>query len=410
MAVNASYRRLAAIPAFRRWTLVFGLMRLPFAGAPLALVIGGRYATGSFRDGALLAGADAFAGALAAPWCGRALDRRERRGGLVLSLAGSTAALGVIAAAVMAHAPLGVLLLSTIAFGSFASGLAGAMRSYLPHIVPRELQPSAYSLDAALLEVEWLTAPALVAVVALLGSPPLVLVVMTALMVVAVGATLTLPRLEPTPRTDVTTTSAWRSRAGVPSYVASAGLGLAEGMVNVALPALLVALNSRAAVAGFLLAAVSATSAVGGFAYGALESRIPLSRERQAGLLLAALGLSIVPLALAPSVIVAAAAVGAFGLFVAPMNSARTQILAEVIPPAQQSEAFSTAGAAMAAGYGLSGVIAAALSSPVGPRGALLVAASAAVVIAATTTREPRARQAKLTAPVPLAQAPRDQA
>jgi MFS family permease len=389
MAVNKPYRRLLAIPFFRRWTLVFGLIRIPFAMTLLALVIAGHYATGSFRDGALLAGADAFAGALAAPWCGRALDRRERRSGIVLALAGSAASLGVLLAAVLAHAPLVVLLPAAIALGAFPSGIAGALRSYLPTMLPRELQPSAYSFDAAVLEVEWLCAPALVAVIALLGSPPLVLVVMFAFVLLAAAATLTLPRLDAAPRPATAPTSAWRSRAGLPSYVASGGLGLAEGMINVALPALLVLMHTRAAAAGFLLAALSATSAIGGFTYGSIENRVSLSHERQAGIFLAALGLLVVPVALASSLWIAALAVSVFGLFVAPMNSVRTQILARVIPPAQQSEAFSTASAAMAAGWGLSGLLAGALSSSAGPRGALLVAAATALVIAATTTREP---------------------
>jgi MFS family permease len=389
MAVNDRYRRLLDIAVFRRWTLVFGLVRIPFAMTLLALVIAGRYATGSFRDGAILAGASAFSGALAAPWFGRALDHRERRSGIVLSLAGSAASLAVLLAAVLAHAPLAVLLPAAIALGAFPSGIAGALRSYLPTMLPGELQPSAYSFDAAILEVEWLCAPALVAVIALLGSPPLVLVAMIAFVSLAAAVALTLPQLDAAPRSTNAPKSAWRSRAGLPSYVASGGLGLAEGMINVALPALLVVLDTRAAAAGFLLAALSGTSAIGGFTYGAIEHRLSVSRERQAGLFLAALGLLVVPVALAPSLWIAALAVALFGLLVAPMNSVRTQILAEVIPPTQQSEAFSTAGAAMAAGWGLSGLVAGALASSVGPRGALLVAAATSLVIAVTTTREP---------------------
>jgi MFS family permease len=223
----------------------------------------------------------------------------------------------------------------------------------------------------------------------LLGSPPLVLVAMIAFVSLAAAVALTLPQLDAAPRSTNAPKSAWRSRAGLPSYVASGGLGLAEGMINVALPGLLVVLDTRAAAAGFLLAALSGTSAIGGFTYGAIEHRLSVSRERQAGLFLAALGLLVVPVALAPSLWIAALAVALFGLLVAPMNSVRTQILAEVIPPAQQSEAFSTAGAAMAAGWGLSGLVAGALASSVGPRGALLVAAATSLVIAVTTTREP---------------------
>src|SRR5919202_1672317 len=106
----STYCDLLGDPAWRPWTLVSAISRLPNAVAPLALVIVGRYATGSFADGALLAGAYAFPQALAAPWLGRLLDRRDRRRGLAIALGSTSLALAALLVCAMSRAPLALLL------------------------------------------------------------------------------------------------------------------------------------------------------------------------------------------------------------------------------------------------------------------------------------------------------------
>ncbi|HEY8340013.1 MAG TPA: hypothetical protein VIK95_09105, partial [Egibacteraceae bacterium] len=75
-------RALVAQPLWRRWTLAAFLARLPTTMTLLALVLAGEQATGSIAIGSLLAGVATFTSGFAAPWRGRALDRREIRGGL----------------------------------------------------------------------------------------------------------------------------------------------------------------------------------------------------------------------------------------------------------------------------------------------------------------------------------------
>src|ERR1019366_6028526 len=126
--------------AWRRFTLTAGFQRLSVAMAPLALVLAGHGSVGSFRVGALMASAYTFADGIASPWSGRLMDRVELRRGVSVQLG---------AAAVGLAAPAGVM---------------GGLQAYLQRIVPDDLRERAFALDATLLELEWMFAPALVAI------------------------------------------------------------------------------------------------------------------------------------------------------------------------------------------------------------------------------------------------------
>jgi len=52
--LHPSVRALIRRPLWRRWATASGLSRLPVAMVPLAFVLAGQYATGSFAAGALL--------------------------------------------------------------------------------------------------------------------------------------------------------------------------------------------------------------------------------------------------------------------------------------------------------------------------------------------------------------------
>ena len=367
---------------WRRWTVVTGLSRVAIAAAPLALVIGGRYATGSYASGAVLAGVYAFAEALTAPWQGRRLDRAERRRGLTSALAGGSAALAVLLAGILSHLALPVLIAATAAAAALPSGVQGGLRAWLPELVGAGQAQAAFALDASLLEVEWLSAPALVAVVALLGAPFLGVAAMLAATLTALTALRLLPR-RPVTGDSADARSPWRNQAAQRAYFVSAAFGYTEGTVTVAIAPLLAFVHSRPGYAGLILVGLSLTSALGGFTFGALGSRLPGSQERQADVILALLGLLTLPVALATSLWGAAVAAGAFGLLVAPLNGLRTQLLSQAVPPAQRAQAFSILYAAMGIGFGVSGLAIGALLGTIGIRGAIALAAAVATISAA---------------------------
>src|ERR687883_1221207 len=216
----STYRDLLADPAWRRWTLVSAISRLPNAVAPLALVIVGRYATGSFADGALLAGAYAFSQALAAPWLGRLLDRRDRRRGLAIALGSTSLALAALLVCVMSRAPLALLLVATIAAGALPSAVQSGLRAFLVDLFA-ERAPLAFALDASLIELQWMSGPALVALLALLKLPYLTVAAMLAATLAALLATQLLPRGEPDLETAERRQSPWREPTAARLYVVS---------------------------------------------------------------------------------------------------------------------------------------------------------------------------------------------
>jgi hypothetical protein len=377
-ASTGSGRALFGDPLWRRWTLASGLSRLPIAMAPLALVIAGHYATGSFADGALLAGVFAFAEALAAPALGRRLDCGELRRGLRLSLCGGCLGLAALFAGTVAHAPLAALLVATIAAAVLPAAVQGGFRAFVPALLGERAQP-AFALDASVLELEWMSAPALVAAVALAGLPYLAVAAMLVATVAAIAATALLPPL-PARLGERSGLSAWRNGPALRCYFVSAIQGYTEGTVTVGLAPLLVSLHARAGLAGLVLVLLSAASAVGGIGFSAAGARLSAGHETQANLAALGLGLAALPVALASSAVTVAVAVAGLGLFVAPLNALRTQLLAEAMPAARRSEAFSILYAAFGVGAGVSGLTMSVLIGPLGADGAIAVGGGVAVI------------------------------
>jgi MFS family permease len=387
------YGPLVSDMGWRRWTLASGLTRLPGAMAPLGLVLAGRYATGSYADGAMLAGVYSVAESVAAPVLGRRLDHVERRGGMLRGLAGAGVALAALMVGVVSQAALPFLLAVATAAAVLPSAVQGGMRGYLPHLVA-ERSSLAFALDATLIEVEWLIAQAAVAVVALLGLPFLAVGAMLATTVAALPATHLLPplRVQPAP-SDQSASAAWRNPTAIRSYLISVTFGYTEGTVIVALAPLLVTLGAPAGAAGIVLVALSVSSAIGGLVFTAATSRLPGDRNAHADALLAGLGLLALPIAVAPTAPLAAVAVAAFGVLIAPINAVRTQLLAVAVPSSEQSEAFSILWAAHGLGWGISGLTVGVMIGSLGVRDALIAAAllatGSALVFRAVSRRSP---------------------
>ena len=368
------YRRLLASAAWRRFTLTAGLQRLSVAMAPLALVLAGHGAVGSFRVGALMASAYTFADGIVSPWSGRLIDRVEFRRGVSVELGVAAIILAALAGLIAGRAPAAVLIVLSGLAGAAPAGVMGGLRAYLQRIVTGELRERAFALDATLLELEWMFAPALVAITGYLGAPVLAIVLMA---VAAFGALGVARRLEPyQPAGHLAGRSgAWRNPRALPIYFLSAVMGYAEGTINIALAPLMPALGSRPATAGLLIALLSLASAAGGFAYGAFSGHRPGHKDQRANIMLVALGLCIILIAVAPSLIFLVLAVAACGLWFAPLNTLRTLILGDLLPASQLSEGFSTLSAAMQIGYGASGIATGAVLGFAGARACFIVAA-----------------------------------
>jgi MFS family permease len=357
------------------------LARFPIGINALAIILYLRAERGSFAVAGAVAGALAAGSGVGAPVQGRLVDRFGQRRVLVpLGLVHGTA-LGLIVVTAEAGAPTLVLVLCGLIAGFAIPPTSSVLRSMWPTLLRErpELIQTAYALDSTLIELIFILGPLLTAVVATVLSPPAALVVSV---VSVIAGTVMFTALPPSramqPEPD-------RPRAGVLGALASPGVrtlvltslpaGIGIGICEVTIPAFSHEMGAAAA-AGVLLALWSAGSAAGGLAYGAWQHRPPLQRVHLA--VAAALPISLLPMAAAPSVAVMALIVIPGGMFVAPLLATRNELIGWVAPAGSRTEAYTWPVTAFVGGIAIGSALAGTLVEQASWRTAFVVAAVAA--------------------------------
>jgi MFS family permease len=359
------------------------LARFPIGINALAIILYLRAERGSFAVAGAVAGALAAGSGVGAPVQGRLVDRFGQRRVLVPLGLVHGAALGLIVVSAEAGAAAAVL----VAFG-FLAGFAipptsSVLRSMWPTLLSdrQELIPSAYALDSVLIELIFILGPLLTAVVATLLSPPAALIVSAASVI---AGTVMFTALPPSramqPERD-------RPHAGVLGALASPGVrtlvltslpaGVGIGICEVTIPAFSHEMGAAAA-AGILLALWSLGSAVGGLAYGAWLHRPALNRVHLA--VTAALPVSLLPMAAAPSVAAMALIVIPGGMFVAPLLATRNELIGWVAPEGSRTEAYTWPVTAFVGGIAIGSAVAGTIVEQASWRTAFLIAAASAAV------------------------------
>jgi MFS family permease len=375
------YAVLAGLGPWRRWALASRLALLTISMAPLGLVLAGRAATGSFAAGGLLVGAHALGQAVGAPLQGRRADRRERRRAMTVALALVTAVLALLALAVDRHAPLAVLVVGAGLGGIAVAGIPGGFRAMLPAVVPSGDMEIAFAVDAVLLEVVWITGPALVALVAWATSATAVVVTMAAMGLAAMVITTTLPRSENVadPRSPAASGPAGDTgpvhrppslvldRQALPVYAIYLGMGCAFAGVDLGFAPLAKDLGATAAAGGLLVALLSLSSGLSGLAYGARIRPGPTTAGRTSVLALVWAAL-LLPLSVVSRLWIAGVVTVVAGLPLAPLNTRLSLLIRDRLPADRQAEAFSIAWSAQTVGTGLGSALGAAMVSAFGAR------------------------------------------
>lgn len=374
----AGLAQLVRVPAWRRWTLASFLARLPATMTLLALVLAGERVTGSVAVGAQLAGVATGAGGLAALLRGRRLDRGELRGGLQRACVLLAAVLAAEAVAVALRAPVGLLFALALVHGLASAGILGGFRALLPAVTPPELRDRANALDAVLIEVAFVSGPALAGVLALATGPAGVLGLMAAAAGASALVSAALPRYETASSTGLASPVSIPAARAV--YLVALAVGFTFGMFEAAVPARLPPLGLPVSWAGPMLALIAAGSAVGGLV--ATARAAPADHVRRAAALLAALGLLIVPLALLGDPVALGIALFAAGLPIAPLNALGARVLSQRVPPGRQAEGFAGFSASILIGAGLGQGTAGRLLDLIGPAHLLEVAAAVPVLLA----------------------------
>ena len=375
------YGELLRVPHVAALVASTLLARLPIGINALAVVLFLRHETGSFAIAGGVAGGLAAGAGLGAPVIGRLVDRLGAR--VLLPLAGIHAiVLGLLVAGGKSGAPTAALVAAGLVAGASVPPTSSVQRTLWPLLLGDrdDLRQAAFALDSVGIEVLFITGPLLTGVIAAVASPEAALAVSAVAVLAGTIAFLAQPIVREAVRGSGEAkrdlAGALRS-AGVRTIVLTsipAGIGL--GMCEVALPAFSYE-HGAAQRAGLLLAIWSAGSAAGGLLYGAMH-RPDLQRMHIAVSLL--LPLTLIPLAVAPSLTAMALLVIPAGLFIAPLLATRNEMIGWVAPPDARTEAYTWPQTAFVGGIAVGAALAGAIVEASGPSPAFLVAAAVAAL------------------------------
>jgi MFS family permease len=372
--------------------------RLPIGINGLALVLFLKEETGSFGVAGAVAGGMAAGIGIGAPLMGRLVDRRGT--GSLLWLALGHAA-GILALLVLGRddAPTAVLVAVSALTGATFPPAPSVMRARFPALLRDrpELLSSAYALDSVLLELSFVTAPLIVAVIVAALDPGAALVAAAVAVLVGTAMFLALlPKEAAIERPDGPRDFLGPLRSpGIRALVITMlPFGFALGAIEVSLPAFSEAEGHRE-LAGILLATWSIGSAIGGFVYGVRPRDTPVNVAHLRFALLLPLG--ILPALLATSMGAMALLIVPAGLFIAPLIATRNELAAEIAPPGTATEALTWPLTTLVGGIAIGAAVGGALADAHGWQ-AVLVAAFLAGAAGAAVATSRRATLAAATA------------
>ncbi|WP_354702415.1 hypothetical protein DSM112329_02773 [Paraconexibacter sp. AEG42_29] len=338
------YQQLLRAPHVTAMTAAALLARMPLGIVGLALVLFFREETGSYATAGAVAAAFAVGSAVAAPVASRVVDRLgPPRVLLPMSVVHAVTLLATVALG-YASAPTVACVATALVSGTALPPISAVMRTLWPGLLGgrEDLVTTAFALDAVIVELVFVSGPLTVALLTAILAPAAALIVSAAVALIGTLIFATRPpslAREPVPRAaDATAFGVLRARGLQTLVFGTLPLGFALGSTEVILPAFAETEGHRA-LAGVLLAVWTIGSAAGGIVYGARSHERPLADRFVAYALI--MPLTLLPLALAPSLPVMLLMVLPAGAIIAPTLAAANQLVAQVTPPGQQTEAYS---------------------------------------------------------------------
>ncbi|MFF0576404.1 MFS transporter [Streptosporangium saharense] len=366
------YRRLLSVPGVRSLLLVGTVARIPATATGITLTLHVVNGLGlGFAQAGLAAMASAIGTAVGSPLAGRFVDRRGLRPVVLVT---SLAQLAFWATAWAL--PFPALLAATALAGLLSLPLFSVLKQCVAAMVPLEQRRLGYSLDSILIELSYMTGPALgVLGVTLIGSTWTMCVVGVGL----VGAGAALFFMNPPVRSDEEAEEmaqagekVSRRRWLTPAVAGLLGTVCAATFVLTTTELALVATMKQSgdtAWTGLAIGVWCAYSLVGGLVYGGL------SRGFSPLLLIGAMGVLTVPVGLVGDdwrwLMVALLPAG---VLCAPGLSATVDTLSRWVPAGARGEAMGLHGTALLIGGAASAPMAGALIDSWGPGWAFAVA------------------------------------
>jgi MFS family permease len=332
--------------------------RIPFATVGLSMILLMRHEGYGYGDVGLVVGGESLAIALTAGLVGRLADRAGRSRVILILGWVTSIALSGETVAILAGAPVGLLVVLSAVYGGTIPPISASTRSMLGRLVPEDRVETAYAFDAVQLEIVFIVGPLVAAGIATLWTPTAGLLMSAALYVVAAVGFGTAPAV----RAEVPDADAVRTRAGplgspgIRTLIAAAmAAAISFGAIEVALPAFTESEGSRA-VAGPLLTLWALGSVIGGIWYGSRTWTSPADRRLVVLSVLLTLGTA--PIVFAWSIPSMAVLLVFTGLALAPLATTEYTLVDRLAPLGTSTEAYSWHIAATGTGFGLGSLIA----------------------------------------------------
>jgi MFS family permease len=388
-----------------RWPLLTStLSRITPGMIALAIVLLVREGGYSYAVAGLVTASHQLGVGLAAPIQGRLADRfgqpQVLRPDAAVYLLGTLGLVGLVGAG----APVAALVGVTALAGAFYPPVTPCSRVVLSTLFPGgRLRETAFAVSSIAVELGFIVGPLVaVGLAATVGAGAAVsfagiVAFVGALAYAATGAAKAAPvRGRRTERG-----GALRSVGVRVMVVAFGAIAVAFGVIDIVVPAVAELLHDDPRVAGYLIASIASGSLLGGVVYG---SRVwpgtVASRLRVLAVVLA-LGLAVVPLALAS---VPLFALGLFvgGIFLGPTTICAFQLIDDLALPGTQTEAQSWTQSSVVAGVALGASLSGLAVEAGGPAVALLAGAGC-VGLGAAIINLRAGRLVPSRAPVPAA-------
>ncbi len=378
------YGSLLRTPGAARFTAAALVGRLPISMLGIGMVLLVEDRRDSYALAGLVSAAYALGFAALGPLVSRLVDRRGQRRVLLPALGVSAVSITALIVLVETGAAAGWLMAAAAVTSASSAQLGSCARSRWSVALAAagrtaEL-PRAFAWEAVVDEAVFVLGPLLVVTCALVDPAVGLLAALT----LGLGGTLafvtqrsTEPPVEagvPGPRSSALASSGLRTIT-----VSMLGVGVLFGTVEVSMVAF--AQERQSAVGGgLLLALIAAGSGISGLLYGAVHWKVPLSRRFGWSLLGLIAGL--LPMLLAPTVVLMAPAALLAGVAVSPTLIGAYALVDELVPAAARTEGFSWLNSGLGAGVAGGFAFAGAVAEEAGARTALLVAVGGALAAA----------------------------
>jgi MFS family permease len=355
--------------------VVFALLaRMPIGMGAVAVILFVHGQTGSFGEAGAVAGAYTIGLGITGPALARLIDRRGSR--LVLLPGALVVMAAMVALVLLGEAGAGTVPLVIVGFiaGAGSTPIGGILRQRWPELVASTELPTAYALDAVMIEVVFVTGPLLAGVLAATVGAAEGLLAAGALGIVgSVGfARLSTVR----PGGDPDAERHWLGALASPHLrllvLSDLPLAATFGALDVTLPAF-GAHHGAAALGGPFAAALAFGSGVGGIAYGARPGIFGPPR-RSLVVLGALMVLTCLPLPAAASIPEMFVFAAIAGITLAPQITVRNQVVQNTLVAGTATEAFTWLALATTVGASIGSALVGPLVQAAGWRAGAIVA------------------------------------